>query len=159
VGEALSAEDHADRRAYVQVLCDFARDDARQVYIRVTAALAIAALFVTQIRFKNVQALSDIWTVVLFVGVTCLIVAAFLYFLYVGDTHNVRRRIAKYLLDLESVEPSGDDRDNPADLILSELHKSRRWWAFWLADPLFAIGGFLLALVLAKMIWGPMVAA
>lgn len=154
----LSSEEHAERLAYIQALIEYTRDDARQVYIRVTAALAIAALFVTQIPFKNVQALNDSWTGVLFAGVVCLVLAALLFFVYVGDTHHTRRKIAKYLLDVELVTPipeqgkPWEELDNPADHILTRLWRSRRWWAFAVANGLFALGGILFSIVVAKMI-------
>jgi hypothetical protein len=148
---------HAERLAYVQALLEYTRDDARQVHIRVTAALAIATLFVTQIPFKNLQALSTPWTIALFLGLGCLVIAASLYFLYVGDTHTARRKIAKYLLDPESVRPTDADGNNPVDQILTDLWRPRNWWAFWIPDALFAVGLVVLAVALAKMILGPIV--
>jgi hypothetical protein len=152
----MSEEERAAKLAYVQALLEYTRDDARQVYIRVTAALAVATLFATQLPFKNLQALNTVWTVVLFVGLGCLIVAALLYFIYVGDTHHARRRLAKYLLHPESVTSAGPTSDNDADEILTVLWRSRRWWAFWISNGQFVGGGILLAIVFAKMILSPM---
>lgn len=151
----MSPEERAERLAYVQALLEYTRDDARQVYIRVTASLAVTTLFVTQIPFKNLQALSRFWTNWLYVGLGCLIGAAILYFLYVSDTHNARRKMAKYLIHLDSVTSKGPTDDNPVDRVLTDLWRPRKWWAFWIPDALFALGGILLAVLLAKMISSP----
>lgn len=147
----LQAE-RSEKLAYVQALLEYTRDDARQVYIRVTATLAITTLFVTQVPFKNLQALNRFWTNWLYIGLGCQIVAAILYFLYVSDTHNARRKMAKYLMHPEQVVSHGPTADNDVDKILTDLWRPRQWWAFWIPDALFAVGGILLATVLAKMI-------
>jgi uncharacterized membrane protein YkvI len=151
----MSEEERSERVAYVQALLEYARDDARQVYIRVTAALAVATLFVTQIPFKNLQALSQGWTWALYVGLALLLAAAIVYFIYVGDTHHARPRIAKYLVHPEAVVSEGPTQPDPVEAILTNLWRSRKWWAFYVANSLFAVGGIILTAVLYKMIASP----
>jgi uncharacterized membrane protein YkvI len=151
----MSDEERSERVAYVQALLEYTRDDARQVYIRVTAALAVATLFVTQIPFKNLQALDQGWTWSLYAGLALLVLAAILYFIYVGDTHHARRRIAKYLLHPEAVTSEGPTQANPVDAVLTDVWRPRRWWAFWVPDVLFGIGGIILTAVLYRMIASP----
>src|SRR5947208_2114625 len=46
-----------DRIEYVKALLEWASSDVRQVYIRVTASLAVAVLFVTQIKLEALRRL------------------------------------------------------------------------------------------------------
>ena len=135
-----------EKLAYVQALLEFARDDARQVYLRVTGALAVAALFVTQLPFGRLRALDRTWTLVLVAALGCLVVASFLYFVYVGATHNTRRRIARSLLDLDAV-----DATTPDD-VLTHVWRTNRYLAFGLGDGHCGLGVLLLGAVLWKLL-------
>lgn len=42
---------------YIKAQLEYARDDSRQVYLRVTAALAVAGLVLTQLPFVRLKAL------------------------------------------------------------------------------------------------------
>jgi hypothetical protein len=137
---------NAERTAYVQALLEYARDDARQVYIRVTAAFAIVALFLTQLPLESVQALNRRWTNALYVGLACTLAGGFLYFLYVGATHHARREIAKYLLQPESVTLSTPDN------LLTDVWRKRQLATFWVGGALFGGGITLLGVCLAKII-------
>jgi hypothetical protein len=132
--------------AYVQSLLEWASADARQVYLRVTAALAIATLFLTQLPFETMQRLSTSWTVALFVGLGLLGFAAFLYFLYVSATHHARRKIAKYILTPNLVTNETPDNE------LTGVWKSSRYWAFWGGNFIFAVGIVVLGAVLWEML-------
>jgi hypothetical protein len=87
---------------YVKAMLDYVRDDARQDYLRVTAALALAAIFVTQVPIAELRRLDHTHTVVLFAGLGCLVLAATAYFTYVQSTHLARRRLSGYLLTLDT---------------------------------------------------------
>ena len=130
----------------MQALLEYARDDARQVYIRVTAAFAIVALFLTQLPLKSVQALDRGWTNTLYVGLASTLAGGFLYFLYVGATHHARREIAKYLLQPERVTLTEPDN------LLTDVWRKRQLVTFWLGGTLFGGGIMVLGVVLAKII-------
>ena len=100
-----------DRIEYVKALLEWASSDVRQVYIRVTASLAVAVLFVTQIKLEALRRLDRRSTDLLFAGLGCLIGAALAYFVYVSLTHLARRKIARYLLG-----PSNSK--DPLDLLI-----------------------------------------
>jgi hypothetical protein len=141
----------ADKVAYVQALLEYTRDDARQVYLRVTAAFAVLTLFLTQLPFENLQALNRRWTNTLYLGLASVIGGAALYFLYVGATHHVRREIAKYLLQPDRVNSSVPDG------LLTDVWRKRQLATFWLGGLLFFGGLTVLAVVLAKVISLPIV--
>jgi hypothetical protein len=87
---------------YVKAMLDYVKDDARQDYVRVTGALALAAIFVTQVRISELQRLNRFHTWMLFAGLFCLVLAATAYFTYVQETHLARRSLSSYLLTLDT---------------------------------------------------------
>jgi hypothetical protein len=134
---------------YVKALLEYIRDDSRQVYVKVTGALAVAALFATQLPFDRFRAL-DLWARGLLIGgLAQLIVAALAYFTYTGIVHHARLRIAGYLRTGEG--PAA--RDAWLDLWndRSSLRIRNKWW-FWTGDVLFGLGGLSLAVVFATLL-------
>jgi hypothetical protein len=127
---------------YIKAMIDWADADRRQVYIRVTAALGIVALFVTQIPLGQLRGLHRTSTLELFTGLGCLIFAAAMYFLFVDRTHLARREMARLLKSPASGDPES---------ILQQIEKT--WgWALWLGNGAFAAGVVLVALVLYTLI-------
>ena len=122
----------AQKIEYVKALVEWAKDDARQVYIRVVAALGLAGVFVT--RFKDLRTLSIGGTVALFLSLGALALAAFLYFLYVSKTHVARRNLAAYFL-------AQDPRPARTEVVRIFEEHGR---LLWFANRLF--GGALLPL-------------
>lgn len=132
-----------DTSGYIKAMIEWASGDLRQVYLRVTAALSIAVLFVTQIPLKDLQELDRWPTRAFFIGLGCLVLAAGMYFFYVDRTHRARREMACLL------KPSAG-RGDPYD-ILAKTYK--RWkWALWLGNVAFPFGVGLLAYVLYALI-------
>lgn len=80
---------------YIKAQLEYARDDSRQVYLRVTAALAVAGLVLTQLPFVRLKALEVVPKVVLAVGICALLVAAVFHHLYLTRIHH-RARPARY---------------------------------------------------------------
>gem|GEM_PF-6011575 len=74
-----------------------AGDDVRQVYIKVTGAIGLAALFVTQLPFDRLAALPLFTRWLLVVGVALAGAAGGLYFFYLTQMHLCRLKMAKYL--------------------------------------------------------------
>lgn len=131
------------KRDYINAMLEWASADATQVYFRVTGALGLAAVYVTQIPMERLAALSGRWTAVLFVGLGCLCAAAVLYFRYVNKTHVARREIARALVDGSS--------SNPEEILLS-VFKRNRISAFGIGNALFGLGAILLGLVLWQVV-------
>ena len=127
---------------YVKAILDWVKDDARQVYIRVTGALGIATLFVTQIKIAELQTLERWPMRALFAGLASLAAAALAYFFYVSRTHVARRAIAKYLHE-----------GNSADAEKDAIGIFREWGLILLiGNVLFGVGVLLLGYVLGELI-------
>jgi hypothetical protein len=132
-----------DRKDYVSAMLEWAGADVTRVYIRVTGALGLAAVFVTQIPFERLEALSAPWTAALFGGLASLTAAALLYFVYVSRTHVARREIAQGLLSVSGRNP---------EKILLDVFARYRVWALGVANALFILGAVLLGLVLWQVV-------
>ena len=132
-----------ERKEYVSAMLEWASADVTRVYFRVTGALGLAAVFATQIPVGRLEALSDRWTAVLFVGLSSLSAAAVLYFRYVNKTHVARREIAEGLLCKSARDPEG---------ILLGVFERNRVSAFGIGNALFGLGAILLGLVLWQVI-------
>jgi hypothetical protein len=128
---------------FIKALIEYYKDDARQIYLRVTGALAIATLFVTQIPIRDLHALSYWPTLALFAGLGSLAVAALLYFYCVTKTHYARKVLACCLLDLDAKKAKG---------IQAEIwvwHTELVWWG---GEILFGVGILLLGYVLWALV-------
>ena len=131
-------------REYIKALLEYVKDDARQDYLRVTGALAFAAIFVTQVRIAELQTLNRWETFVLFAGLACLAASAAAYFYYINETHRARRPLAERLLDLD-----WEEAKNTVD----ELFETRKG-QFRAITRLFVVGVGLLAVVLWVLVTG-----
>jgi hypothetical protein len=129
-------------RDYVAAMLDWITADVSQVYIRVTAAAALIALYITQIPSERLEALNRWQTVLLFVGLGCLALAAGLYFVYVNKTHRTRRTLAR-----SYVEPKTD----PEDIVLGVFRRWRKI-CFGGGNALFLLGVLMLSIVLWPVI-------
>ena len=133
-------EEDTTKREYIKALLEYVKDDVRQDYLRVTGALAFAAVFVTQVRIAELQRLNRWETGVLFAGLGCLAVAAAAYFHYISTTHQARRPLTSYLLTLNTQQARRD---------VNALFKdSKRTREFRAATGLLVLGIGLLAVVL-----------
>ena len=119
---------------FIKAMIEWTRDDVRRVHVRVTAALAMAALFITAPPFGKLAALDQPHKNALLVGLLCLLLAAGLHFLYVSKVHRSSRDLACFLRN-------GDG--DAAGTLWEGIWK--RWnWAFNIGDFLIAIGLALL---------------
>src|SRR4051794_32621112 len=132
---------------YVKAMIDHVKDDARQDYIRVTAALAVATLFVTQVPISQLRRLNQIHTAMLFAGLVCLVGAAMLYFTYLQKTHLARRNLNGYLLNLDTRNLRCD-----ADKLFRDR---RRLIRFYAGNALFLLGLLFLGGVLWVLVTSP----
>ena len=131
-----------NRLEYVKAMIDWADSERRQVYIRVTAAVAVATLFVTQIPIPQLRGLDRAATHNLFLGLGCFVASAGLYFLYVDRVH-----IGK----LDMVKLLKADQGGDPDAIRKRV--ACRWlWALYIGDAAFVGGFYFLARVLYALV-------
>jgi hypothetical protein len=133
-------------REYIKALLEYVKDDVRQDYLRVTGALAFAAIFVTQVRIAELQRLNRWETFVLFAGLGCLAAAAATYFDYVRRTHLVRRPLTYYLVTL--------DADGADQFVNESFEDWKRKGEFHIGTTLLVVGIGLLAVVLWVLVTG-----
>lgn len=74
----LRARGEQRRLEHLKEMSAYAADDARRVHLRVTAALALAVLYLTQLPFRNLVALDAFFKWCLIAGLLFLIGAALL---------------------------------------------------------------------------------
>ena len=131
-----------NNREYIKVLIEWARDDARQDYLRVTGALAVVTLFITQIEIGDLQGL-DLWPKrALFAGLGCLVAAALVYFLYVSGTSRKRWYVTQCMRTGNAAEAErilGDYYE-----AFKNLHRA--------GSALFCLGTLLLAYVIRALV-------
>jgi hypothetical protein len=130
------------------------QDDVKHVQLRATAALAIAAVFVTQIDLKDLRALSGEWGVATVAGIALLVVAGLAYFHYSQLLNRSRLRIAKNMS--RSASLSGTVRDSWETPFMSSDSSvpSNPLLYYGVGQGCFVVGGALLLSVVAKLILG-----
>src|SRR4051794_14007390 len=132
-------EEDTTKREYIQALLEYVKDDVRQDYLRVTGALAFAAVLVTQVPIDELQRLNRWETFVLFAGLGCLAIAAAAYFHYINRTHLARRPLTSYLLTLNA-----EGAKNQVAAVFGDRKREREFRA---GTVLFVVGIGLLAVV------------
>jgi hypothetical protein len=139
--------DHSvERRVdYINALIDWAADDAKQVYIRVTGAVGIAVFFLTQLPFEDLSDLSTPMRWILIGGIAALLISSVCYFSYVSATHLARRDLATCLLNADALSARG---------ILVTVWQGWRW-TFFVGNVLFGFGTLALGVVLAQLLHLP----
>jgi hypothetical protein len=143
-------------REFINAMIEWSRDDVRQVYLRVTASLAIAVLFLTQLPFDKLAALHGFDKFCLLSGLAVLVLAASAHFLYLSKVHRSRRGLIECLrqVDSEKEAEPGKRAKTPAEQAASHwLDIWKPWrYAFLGGDGLMAIGAALLAIALVGLL-------
>jgi hypothetical protein len=85
------------RDAHYSLVLGVLQDDIRHVQTRATAAFAIAAVFVTQIKLGELRALAGWLNCVTIAGIVLLVVAGVAYFHYSQLLNRERLRMAEKL--------------------------------------------------------------
>lgn len=105
--------DQADRDAeYVKSIIGIASDDVRQVYLRVTAALGLAILFVTQLPFDRLLRLGAAFRWLLLAGLALDVVAAVVYYEYSNGLNRKRGDMAECLRTPDAAGAAQIGRDH-----------------------------------------------
>ncbi len=122
------------------------QDDIRHVQIRATAALAIAAIFVTQIKLDDLRAMSLEWNWVTVVGIALVVAAGVLYFHYSQRLNQARLAIAS---DSSQVDTAWKSKFM---LSGSASRGNTPLWYYRLGQWCFVGGALVLFAVVAKLI-------
>jgi hypothetical protein len=133
---------------YVNFVLSVIQDDVRHVQLRATGALAIAAIFVTQIELSALQALSLWWDLATVAGIALLAVAGVLYFHYSQVLNQARLGIANELFETSSVRDIVTTQWKTP--FMSTPSGKRLRWYKW-GQRCFAGGALLLFAVVAKL--------
>lgn len=104
---ATTGEHDGSEREYTKSILDFARDVDKQIYIRVTAAIGVAVLYLTQLPFERLAALSVVWKGLLLGGLVAMLAAAGCFFRYQSIIHKEIPNIAGLLR--KPVDPQRGD--------------------------------------------------
>ena len=144
-GERGVVSDDQRKLEYIKAVISIAGDDVRQVYLRVTGAIGLAVLFVTQLPFERLDHLSSPAKWLLAGGLIAAGGAAGLFFLYLSKMHIARVQMAQCLRSLD------DKRIYELWHGSGEFWKRYRW-AYVGANWLFALSVALLAVVFGALI-------
>jgi hypothetical protein len=90
---------HTRNLEFAHGLVDLIAEDARQVYIRVTAVVGLAALFVTQLPFDRILRLHQWARWVFALGLAAAVASGALLFYYSGRLHRARVRMLRHIRD------------------------------------------------------------
>jgi len=86
---------------YIKAMLELVREDIRHVLLRVTAALAVTALFITQVPYDRLIGL-PLWTrVILCLGLASIALSGGLYFRYVRSLHITQMRMTRCIPTLD----------------------------------------------------------
>lgn len=130
---------------FARELAEIARDDVRQVYLRVTGILGLVIVFVTQLPFARLVGL-PLWTRwSLLAGVVFAVASAALFFYYLSMLHLARLDIARYIRD-----------GRPMDVEEIWAGRGETWvrhgWAFECGRGLSILSAALFGLTLAVLL-------
>jgi Ca2+/Na+ antiporter len=139
--------EHEQRRLeHLKEMSAYAAEDARRVHLRVTAALALAVLYLTQLPFKNLVALDAGFRWCLIAGILLLLAAALFYFDYASRAHEARTRIAAAIRDGEQCDYAKWWNESAEGVWQSKQS------AFHLGNALFVLATLALGVVLAALL-------
>jgi len=136
-----------DILGYANLLLAVIQDDIRHVHARVTAAVAVAAVFVTQIELMELRDLSGWFRWLTGAGVLCLVLSAASYFHYTQKLNRTRLRIAAELPALTSAEAWKEQFFPPPTPWYTG---DGRWYS--LGQSLLLVGSTLVTVVLGRLL-------
>jgi hypothetical protein len=146
--EASSHADDTRKVEYAQLVLSVITEDISRVHVRITAALGLAAVFVTQLPLDALQGLDFGFRVVALAGIVLLALAAFLLLLYTQKLNQARIAIAAHFLE----EPREKVAD-PWSKKFSRKGSERYIRLYNLAHVLFSLGGLAMALVIWRLLF------
>jgi hypothetical protein len=144
----------SDRRDTVkdaELIVSVLSGDIDRIHALVLAALGLAAVFVTQIPLSRLLALPEAFRVLIVIAIGLLALAAVLLFFYTQKLNGTRLWLANSAL--EDPPPNMHQRWNAN---FDPNSKERKKWVRLLDNGtrLLAVGGILLAVVVARLLLG-----
>ena len=132
---------------YATLVISVIESDIRHVHVRVTAALGLAAVFITQLPLADLQALPGFWRVASVVALAMLVLAAVAYFLYTQELNKTRIAIAKAAASTEAETVA-------SGWISSFVDGSRYLWMYIAGQVLLVSGALVIGAVIARLVLG-----
>jgi hypothetical protein len=121
-------------------------EDIKHIHVRATAALGIAAVFITQIELDELQALPEPFRVVIVIGMGVLLLSAVAYFLYSQELNKARIKVARR-------GPA-----TPATIAVDWPHSAEGYtdwlWLYIAGQVLFVAGVLCLGAVVGRLFVG-----
>jgi hypothetical protein len=146
--EASSHADDTRKVEYAQLVLSVITEDISRVHVRITAALALAAVFVTQLPLNDLQGLEFGFRVVALAGIVLLALAAFFLLLYTQKLNQARIKIAAGYLR-EPLETVAD----PWSTKFSKKGSQSYIKLYTFGHVLFSLGGLAMALVIWRLLF------
>jgi hypothetical protein len=147
MGASIDGESGTRKIEYANLVLTVINEDIGRVHVRVTAALGLAAVFITQLPLDTLQGLPLGFRVVTLAGVVLLALAAVALFYYTHLLNRARIAIAANFVHAASenvaTKWSGDFGTTANEPYI---------WLYNLGQWLFAIGGVALAVVIGKLL-------
>jgi hypothetical protein len=120
----------AHKLEYITAMLELVREDIRHVMLRVTAAFAISALFVTQIPLEAIIAVPQWSRALLVVGLLAMVLAGLFYFRYVTCLHRTQMAIVQCLPSLDTAKTHelwAGEVEAPSCQVLARYDVVRSW--------------------------------
>lgn len=130
---------------YIKAILEIAQDDIRHVHLLVTAALAISAVYVTQLPLERLLSLPLLVRILLSAGLLAMAFSSLFYFRYIRCLHLARMGIARCLPSIDAA-------------------KARELWAgeygvwqqhkreYYIGRAMFTVGAVLLGMVIVYLL-------
>ena len=121
-------------------------EDVRHVHVRATAALGIAAVFITQIDLDELQSMPHCFRVLIVVGMGMLLISGVAYFLYSQELNKARIKVGRR----GTVTAETIDTDWPQ----SASGKTPWLWLYIVGQICFVAGVQCLGVVIGRLFLG-----
>jgi hypothetical protein len=144
---SIDGESSTRKVEYANLVLSVINEDIGRVQLRVTAALGLATIFITQLPLEALRRLPLFYRLVTVAGIVLLALAAVALFYYTHRLNRVRIKIASRFVRA----PGPDVAKYWVDDFGSETHEPYIW-LYNLGQWLLAAGGLAFAVVIAKLL-------
>jgi hypothetical protein len=144
---SIDGESGTRKVEYANLVLGVINEDIGRVQLRVTAALGLATIFITQLPLEALRKLPLGYRLTTIAGIVLLAVAAIALFYYTHRLNRVRIKIASRFINTEGTSVAS----YWADDFGSETHEPYIW-LYNLGQWLLAAGGVAFAIVIAKLL-------
>jgi len=135
-----------DPVSYAIFIASVIAEDITRVHVRITAGLALAAVFVTQLPLDELQALPEGFRITTVVGIVLLVLSAACLFYYTQRLNMTRIKLATRVLDSEVREIASEWT------VGFGAGKSRWIMLYMVGQSLQVFGAIALSVVTARLL-------